>query len=120
MADHPDAAWPFDTIATLNRPAVFLIGDDPVDRRALGPHGWPIGAKLRTWARAVIVHGAAGEAKHYREAVRAADLVQRCVMVETDSAHAVAWGRFFNCPATLLILPCGGVHPVAETRGSVH
>ena len=119
-AVRPDAKWPFKTI-TPAQPAVVLIGDDPgPEAPSIGPEGWVLAKRLRGWPQAVIVHGAAGQPEHYREAVFAALVVKRVIMVETDSAHALAWGEWFRCPRTLMILPTGGAHPVAPARGAFH
>ena len=122
-AIRPGAGWPFQAVAAVQRPAVFLIGDDPwPNGEAVGPAGWDaLARQLRTWARSVIVHGGAGAPEHYREAVRAAELTGRCAMIETGSVWVEAWGRYLACPATLLIKPADGVaHPMRRAEGAVH
>ena len=116
----PDVDWPLKAV-TLARPAVILIGDDPFSKgAAIGPAGWAIAKRLRTWPRGVIIHGAEGRPEHYRTAVCAAEDMGRCVMLETDIVHALAWAKGFKCPNTLLILPNGGVHPCKLSTGEMY
>ena len=95
------------------RPTVVLLGDDPGLPDGMGgPDAWRCTEKLRRWVRAVLVHGAGGEAEHYAECVRAARKVGRVALIETTSRHAQAWARRLACPRTLLILPSMGPHPL--------
>lgn len=125
-AYHPSADWAFRRIRAVDHmPAVFIIGDDPdPDSRGLGPAGWRMAAKLRHWVRdgAAIVHGSAGHPEHYREASIAAQYVRRCVLIECESRHALAWAAFMACPRTLLIVPPAGTesHPTQQHRGVMH
>jgi hypothetical protein len=108
----PKTPWPRQMRHTA-APTVCLIGDDPGTPGGMGgPDAWRCARKLGAWARAVIVHGAGGEAAHYQAAVDAALLVNRVVFIETTSAHAKAWAERIGCPRTLLILPESGPHPV--------
>jgi hypothetical protein len=95
-------------------PRVVLISDDLGDSR--DPDEWRCAISATAWARASIIHGTGGKVEHYREAVRAAEVMGRCLMIETDSAHAPAWAGAIHTreiPALLFIPPPGGVHPVA-------
>lgn len=113
---NPAGAWNEAAFKRLTRPVVVLIVDDPDigEGVALGPDQWPLARRLAYWARMVIVHGAEGEAQHYRAAVEAAERYRRVALVETSAAMAMAWGAFLRHPRTLMILPCDGQHPVAK------
>jgi hypothetical protein len=118
----PSAKWPAATLASLTRPTIILLGDDPDigAGSAAGPMGWKIAERLRRWTRGAIVHGAGGEPDHYREAVRGAEQLGRFVFVETSGDRAREWARFINCPRTLVILPTDGAHPVLPPMGARH
>lgn len=124
-AYHSGAEWAFKRIRAVTMPAVFIVGDDPhPERRGIGPAGWPMATKLRHWVRngAAIVHGSSGEPEHYREASVAARYIGRCVLVECESRHALAWAAFLACPRTLLIVPPAGTeaHPTQQHGETVH
>jgi hypothetical protein len=109
----PAARWPCRRARLSDRPTVALVGDDPGAARGLGgPGAWQCTAAIRRWCNAAIVHAAGGEPHHYREAVLAALLVGRVAFIETTSANAQAWAERLACPATLLILPREGAHPI--------
>ncbi len=115
--EHPDAAWPTRTIERQTRPAVCLVGDDPhPNGEAVGPNGWSCATRLRYWARACIVHGAAGRHDDYREGVAAALLTQRLVFIETDAAHLEQWAALFKTVPTQRIVSATGRHPVTPSR----
>jgi len=110
----PGAKWPARRIASITRPIVVLVGDDPPPGHdaALGPLGWRCAARLRRWCNWAMVHGAGGEHGHYSAAAQAAEMVGRVALVETSSHKANAWRDFIACPNTLLIVPRDGLpHP---------
>lgn len=112
MVANPHARLTARSLKCASRPVLVLLGDDPHPTgHALGPDAWPCVETLRRWCRAVIVHGGAGHAEHYRLAVQSALIHQRTVMVETDSAHAQTWAERFDCRHTLVMLPSTGIHP---------
>ena len=104
----------FDRASKNGRPVVLLLQED--DGLAVGPEGWRCAVRARWWARSLIIHAAAGEARHYELAVATALLSGRLLMVETDSAHGPAWDRFVMAREpkipSLHIHATGGVHPV--------
>ncbi len=109
----PATPWPRH-MKKSRTPTVALLGDDPGCEGGYGgPDAWACANKLGRWARAVLVHGAGGEAQHYAEATRAALKVGRVALIETTSANARAWALRLNCPRTLMILPRDGLHPIS-------
>ena len=110
----PGTPWPAETIARLTRPAVVVLGGDPgFGEPTFGPGRWRCAVKLKGWAAAAIVHGAGGEAEHYRDALVMAEMVGRLVLVETTSSLVAAWGVFLApLPRIGYRPPNGGVHPV--------
>ncbi|HUB48343.1 MAG TPA: hypothetical protein VMB73_25485 [Acetobacteraceae bacterium] len=93
-------------------PTIVLIGDDHDDPR--DPAEWRCSTSLIAWARCAVVHGTGAQAEHYREAIRGAELLGRCLFIETDSAHAPAWAAAImprGIPCLSIIPPNGGVHP---------
>lgn len=112
-------AFPAAKLAALRKPAIVLIGDD--DDAASGPLTWRCAKQAGCWAAAVMVHGAAAKAEHYHAAIGAAALARRVLLIETSSAHAMAWGRFLAHPRTLLVQPPPGVqHPAPRASGDLH
>ena len=110
----PDAAWPADTIARLQRPALVLLSGDPGwGQPTFGPGRWRCAKKLRAWAAGAVVHGAAGEPDHYREAVALSLMFGRLAFVETTSSLARSWGAFLAPVPVAGYLPTEGAHPVA-------
>jgi hypothetical protein len=100
-------------------PRVVLIADDLGDSR--DPDEWRCAISATAWARASIIHGTGGKVEHYREAVRAAELTNRCLMIETNSARAPAWVAAIHdrdIPGLVFIPPRGGVHPVSMHGGA--
>ncbi|GAN76271.1 hypothetical protein [Acidisphaera rubrifaciens] len=89
--------------------AVVLVGDD--DYSSTGPAGWRCAATIAAWAEAAVVHAAGATAETYAEAVHAARLLGRCVLIETDAAHAREWAERFPLKPTLVIVPRDGEHP---------
>jgi hypothetical protein len=113
--------WPGGTVKRLKRPVLAIVGADMDDGRDdPGPAGWLCSRRLRDWCSVVIVHGSGGEAAHYREAVRAAELTGRCALIETTSARARDWATYFQPKRCLVILPRGGVHPIPSDRRTAH
>ena len=96
---------------------VALVGDD--DYQSTGPNGWRGAAAITAWASCAVIHGSGTSAETYAEAVHAAQLLGRCVLVETDAAHAHEWAERFRPKPTLIILPPDGVHPTAPKREAV-
>ena len=114
----PEAPWPRQ-LKHSRRPTVVLVGDDPgVPNGMGGPDAWRCTAKLSRWARAVLVHGAGGEAEHYAAAVLACRKVGRVALIETTSRYAKAWADRIGCPRTLLILPTTGPHPLVHAEAA--
>ena len=116
VVETADAAWPAETIGRLRRPAVVLLSGDPGwGEPSFGPGRWRCAKKLRTWAAAAVVHGAAGEPDHYREAVVLGLMFERLAFVETTSSLARSWGAFLAPVPVAGYLPKEGVHPIAPT-----
>ena len=97
-----------------------MIGADPghgfPDPR---PDEWACAQRLKYWCEAggAIVHGAAGEVDHYREAALATLVLRRLAFIETTSVRAEEWGQFLGCPRTIVLVPAGGAaHPLPEQR----
>ena len=107
------------TVADLSQTgaAVVLIGDD--DYSSTGPTGWRCADTVTAWAAAAVVHASGATAETYAEAVHAARLLGRCVLIETDAAHAQDWAERFQGKPALIILPRTGVHPVPPTTGEI-
>ncbi len=89
-------------------PAVAFIEDD--DGHATGPGGWAAAGALSAWARAAIVHAAGSDPLPFDEAVVAARLIGRSLLVYSDAAHHDAWTHFLDHVVVLSALP-------AEPRG---
>jgi hypothetical protein len=109
------------TLAELNqavRPTVVVVGDD--DYQSTGPSGWRCSAVVSEWAAAAVVHAAGATAESYSEAVRAARLLGRAVLIETDTAHAEEWALVFEPKRVLLVLPKTGPHPILPPRSALH
>jgi hypothetical protein len=98
------------------KPVLAIIGDD--DHRSTGPAGFRAVKRFAHWARAAIVHAAAGEAEHYTEAVRTALTVRHALLIETDPAHVVEWRRLLGDGTRIPILEIlpRNVHPVRPGR----
>ena len=112
--NEPNAVWPSETIARPNRPIVVLVSGDPGwGQPTFGPDQWRCANKLRAWSAGAIVHGAAGEADHYRQAVVLAVLLGRLAFIETTSGLARAWDAFLAPVPRIDYLPTEGTHPVA-------
>ena len=102
--------------------APVIVGDD--DYQPAGPSAWACAAKLRSWARFAIVHGAGAERRHYADAATMTVQVRRMLFIETSSAGAQAWAAFLAERTPLLpmmgILSTDGPHPVLPSKESVH
>lgn len=113
---------PLHRIGKLGLPVVALIGDD--DYAPAGPAGWACAAKLRTWARYAVVHGAAADARTYAMAAAVATIHRRVLFIETTSDAAPTWATFLRESAPDLpllgILPGEGAHPIPLNRGALH
>lgn len=113
-------AAPMQAIERSSRPVVMLLGDD--DYASTGPSGWAAWERLSFWARGAMVHATGADAHSYRLAIGSALIQRRMLLIETDSAHAHAWGAARhkrNIPGIGLVPP-NGVHPVMPTRAGVH
>lgn len=108
----PAAAWPAAGLARLPQPVVVIVGDDPGGDGARGPLGWKAAERMRRWCRWAMIHGAGGEAAHYAAAGDAAAMAGRVLLVETSSAHAVAWRKYLGVPGLIVLPPPGEVHPL--------
>ncbi len=118
FADHTTPWEP--RIDAFKKPTIVCISADPGwGLNGGGPADWVCTAALKRWARAVIIHAAAGEPEHYRAAGAPAAMHHRVALVETSTAHAAAWGAALRCTNSLLIWPRGGVHPVAPAKAAV-
>jgi hypothetical protein len=104
--------------ATSHRPAIVLIGDD--DGFDRGPDGWTLAHRAVRWARSVLLHAAGAELFHYEGAIEAAQIVGRVLVIECGTATLDAWAALVGAapcrPATLVIWPREGVHPVLVER----
>ncbi|MBR0682221.1 hypothetical protein GXW74_17150 [Roseomonas eburnea] len=104
-------------------PLVVLVGADMPPHA--GPSAIPQAEALMRWAGALIVHGAAGEPAHYAEAVRAALIKRRLLMVETATARQGEWAALRErvapkLPALFIRTRPGVVHPIeAGPAGAV-
>ena len=107
---------PLDVMRRSSLPMLVWIGDD--DDLSCGPDGWRCALQVTRWARGAVVHGAGGEADHYRTVVNGTLHEQRFVLIETASRHAVSWLALLVGKPVLTVLPRSGPHPVnrRETR----
>jgi hypothetical protein len=94
-------------------PVLLIIGDDPIDGVSLGPDGWLCARRLSGWARFALIHGAGGEASHYKTAVLEAELHRAAALIECSSETLPLWRDFLRAPHKLLIPPRAGVHPIS-------
>jgi hypothetical protein len=110
------AHWPTSLIErNQRRPICFMLGGDPgFGHPDPAPAEWACADGLRDWCHAAIIHGAAGEADHYRDAAASTMILRRLAFIETTSARAADWHAFLHCPRTLVIVPTTGVHPLPE------
>jgi len=112
-----DQRAPLDTMRRCALPVLCWLGDD--DELSCGPAGWCPALPAAHWARAAMIHAAAGEAQHYAMLVAATILTGRVLLVETASRHAAAWRALMPGKPTMSILPRGGLHPI-DTREIRH
>jgi hypothetical protein len=109
------------TVEELNqaqRPTIVVVGDD--DYQSTGPAGWRCSATVAEWAAAAVIHAAGATADTYAEAAKAARLLGRAVLIETDTANALAWAKVFEPKRVLMVLPKDGPHPIMPPRSAVH
>ena len=99
-------------------PTLAVIGDD--DYRSTGPSGWRATPTLAAWAAAAVIHAAGASAESYAEAAKAARVLGRAVLVETDTAHVEQWAMVFSGRPVLLVLPKDGPHPIMPERSAIH
>ena len=111
-----DARAPLGDMRLAPLPMLAWIGDD--DEQSCGPDGWRCALAAAQWARSALIHASGGEAQHYLAAVAGTLATGRLLLIETSSLHAPAWVRLLPGKPTLVVLPRGGVHPIAsrETR----
>lgn len=112
---------PLHRIGRQRRPIVVLVGDD--DYAPPGPTNWACAAKLRSWARFAIVHGAGAQPEHYALAAALTLLHGRVLLIETTSEGAQDWAGFLRARPELLfmgVLPTDGAHPVTLDRRAMH
>ena len=116
-----DVRWPAAALARINLPTVILIDAD-IDGPEPDPppERWKCRDRLSTWARAAIVHGAGGEAQHYRIAVAAAERFRRLAFIECRSEHAQGWASLPWRLPPLVITPTDRPHPVASMQRAMH
>ena len=107
---------PIEGMEQVAGPLLAYVGDD--DERSCGPDGWQCALDVARWARAGLIHAAAGRPEHYAAAAAGTIAERRFVLVETSSRHALTWGALLAGKPVLHILPRGGAHPIAtrETR----
>lgn len=70
-------------------PTIIVANDDA--GRSNGAGDFPDADRLMKWARRVMIHAMGGEAAHYQLAADAARNHGRVLLVETRTAHEVAW-----------------------------
>lgn len=101
---------------TTEKPLMLILAGD--SQESAGPDEFLGLWRPMKWAKAILLHGAGGEERHYTEVVDAARLVRRVLVVETSSNHLPAWDaarrRLAACtPALIITTRPGIVHPVA-------
>jgi hypothetical protein len=105
---------------STNHPAVLLIGDDDYQNR--GPTRWKVAGRAIRWSRFVLVHAAGAKPEHYQSAVEAAQIVKRVLVIEASFATLHDWTmlvrRAPHGPATMVIRPDNGAHPVMPRLAS--
>ena len=100
------------------RPIFVLIGDD--DYQSTGPDGWSCALRVRRWARAGMIHAAAGRVEHYENALAGAFVARWFLMVETSADQQSSWQNFLYPRMPILnIVPRDGVHPARPAPGSL-
>jgi hypothetical protein len=113
------APAPMRLIEQSSRPVMLILGDD--DYAATGPAGWAAWQRLSYWARGAMVHATGADATSYQMAIGMALVVQKLLLIETDSAHAHEWGAALhrrNIPA-IGLLPPDGQHPLSIARSAM-
>jgi hypothetical protein len=97
---------------TAGEPAVVLLDGD--DGQPSAPEDWRCGRAALAWARAALIHGAAGERQHYATGALAAALIGRLLLVHCGGSEAASWATVAEAARlpTLIITPRPGVvHP---------
>jgi hypothetical protein len=113
--------WPGGVVKRSTRPIVACVGADmDIGGPDPRPTDWLCARRLRDWCACAIVHGSGGQPRHYREAVRAAELTGRCAVVETTSLRVREWAEYLSPRRTLVIVPREGVHPITTAREAMH
>lgn len=113
-----DTPWPKRAVEAIRKPAILVLGDD--DGRSIGPSGWRCANAAVRWPRSVLVHAAGGAAAHYEAVVAAALMVQRVLLVETDSEHVAEWRGLLErhrIPGAVILPPNGQAHPAPRPSG---
>jgi hypothetical protein len=70
-------------------PTIIVANDDA--GRSNGAGDFPDAERLMKWAQRVMIHAMGGEAAHYQLAADAARNHGRVLLIETRTAHEVAW-----------------------------
>jgi hypothetical protein len=104
--------------------AVVLGGDPGIIGAGAGPDAYPQTKQLLQWARGIFLHGAGGEAWHYKAVVNATLDTRRLLLVETDSAQLHDWiaAKERIAPRTRGLIwrvEPGDVHPSCLPAGAV-
>jgi hypothetical protein len=96
-------------------PTIVLISDDDDNVKTRNPDEWRCAMSAIAWCRTAIVHATAAQEEHYKAAVGGAIVYGRCLIVETDSHHGMAWVEAIRprrVPSLAFMPFPGGVHPV--------
>lgn len=102
--------------ACADRPTVVSIPADDYSMR--GPEAFPAAERAISWARSILVHGAAATSEQYEGVIAAAKIGKRALVIECCSASLPAWlslvsraGR--RAGVVVIAPPPGASHPIA-------
>jgi hypothetical protein len=110
----PGQSLPIKLLDQIKHPVIVMINDDgPL---WLGPDGWACAERAMRWAKAAMLNGSAGEARHYRMALAGAIECRRFVIADTSSELLPQWERL----AARLICDTRQLLSVRTTPGDVH
>ncbi|MGI4794194.1 MAG: hypothetical protein ACRYG8_08960 [Janthinobacterium lividum] len=113
VIENPATSWPAELVENVRRPVLVLLSGDPGwGQPSYGPTRWRCAKRLKAWTTAAIVHGAAGEADHYREAAALTEMFGRLCFIETTSGLVRCWGAFLDTVPRIGYMPADGAHPV--------
>ena len=96
-------------------PTIVVISDDDDAVESRAPDEWRCGISAVAWSRMILIHGTGKMGPEYLAAIAAARVVGRVLIIETGSAHVMAWAAAVKPRgvSTLTLLPPPpGVHPV--------